>query len=223
MKNILTLPTSSCRRVVLAAGALALLVPTLAPAQTYPERQVKLLVGFPPGTGPDVVARLIGQKLGENLKQSLVVDNRAGAGGQIATQAVAKSPPDGYNLLLAEVGSISIAPPAFSKLPYDPVKELTPVSEVVRSDFVLVVPATSPAKNVADFVKAAKAKPDRINFGTFGAGTPGHFGGEMLAEQAGFKIEPIHYRATGDAEVTHLQSHGRNRRGVSASLVGRTR
>jgi tripartite-type tricarboxylate transporter receptor subunit TctC len=190
------------RRTLLAASlatSLAFTVPSLALAQAFPDHALKLTVGFPPGTGPDVVARLLGQKLEANLKQSVVIDNRAGAGGQIATQAVAKSPADGYSLLLGEVGSISIAPPAFSKLPYDPAKELVVIAEVVRSDFLLVVPVQSPHKTVADFVKAAKATKDRINFATFGAGTPGHFGAEMLAEQGGFKVEPIHYRATGDA------------------------
>ena len=156
-------------------------------------------MGFPPGTGPDVVARLLGQKLAELLKQQVVVDNKPGAGGQIAAQGVAKSPADGYSLLLGEVGSISIAPTAFSKLPYDPARELVGISEVVRADFLLVVPTTSPHKTVADLVKAAKARSDKINFATFGAGTPGHFGVEMLAEAGGFKIEPIHYRTTGDA------------------------
>lgn len=190
------------RQLLLNAASATLLatgLPLPAAAQGFPERPLKLVVGFPPGTGPDVVARLLGQKLGEQLKQNIVVDNRAGAGGQIAAQAVAKSPADGYTLLLGEVGSISIAPPAFSKLPYDPAKELVALSEVVRSDFVLVVPVASPSQTVADLVKAAKAKPDRLNFATFGAGTPGHFGAEMFAEQGGFKIEPIHFRATGDA------------------------
>lgn len=188
------------RRALIAAASLAALAsPTLGHAQAYPTQPVKLVVGFPPGTGPDIVTRLVGQKLETSLKQSVVVDNRAGAGGQIATQAVAKSAPDGYTLLIGEVGSISIAPPAFSKLPYDPAKELAVVAELVRSDFLLVVPVQSPHKTVADFVKAGKANKDRVNFATFGAGTPGHFGGEMLAEQGGFKVEPIHYRATGDA------------------------
>jgi tripartite-type tricarboxylate transporter receptor subunit TctC len=179
---------------------LALALPLAALAQAaYPDRPVKLLVGFPPGTGPDVVARTLGQKLGEQLKQSLIVDNRAGAGGQIAAQGVAKSAPDGYTLLLGEVGSISIAPASYTKLPYDPAKELVPVSEVVRSDFVLVVPATAPARDLKAFLAGAKQHKDRVNFATFGAGTPGHFGAEMLAEQAGFKVEPVHYRATGDA------------------------
>jgi len=188
---------------VLCCAAVLLALPLAARAQGYPDKPVRLSVGFPPGTGPDVVARTLGQKLGELLKQNVVIDNKAGAGGQIAAQAVAKSPPDGYNVLLGEVGSISIAPAAYPKLPYDPLKELVPVSEVVRADFVLVVPATSPAKDVKGFIDASKARGDRTNFGTFGAGTPGHFGAEVFAEAGGFKIEPVHYRATGDA-VTAL-------------------
>jgi len=192
---------TSGRRTALRAGALvlSLLVPAWAVAQSFPERSVKVTVGFPPGTGPDIVARHIGQKLRENLKQTVVIDNRAGAGGQIGVQVVAKSAPDGYNLLLGEVGSISIAPAAFSKLPYDPAKELTILSEVARADFLLVVPASSPSMTVEDFLKASRGRGDRVNFATFGAGTPGHFGAEIFAEQAGFKIEPIHYRSTGDA------------------------
>jgi tripartite-type tricarboxylate transporter receptor subunit TctC len=191
-------PMFACTRRV-ALAACAVLLPLAAAAQTFPDRPLRLTAGFPPGTAPDVAARLIAQKLGELLKQQVVVENKPGAGGQIATQAVAKGKADGYDLLLGEVGSIAIAPPAFSKLPYDPAKELIGIAEVVRSDFLLVVPATSPLQNVADFVKAAKAKGDKVNFATFGAGSPGHFGAEMFGEAAGFKVEPIHYRATGDA------------------------
>jgi tripartite-type tricarboxylate transporter receptor subunit TctC len=192
-------PASSTRRILLAAGAVALLAPGLTAAQTYPARPVKLTICHAPGTGPDTIGRIIGQKLGELLKQPVAVDNRAGAGGQIGVQSVAKSQPDGYNLLLGEVGTISIAPAAFPNLPYKPEKELTVLTEVVRSDFILVVPASSKAATVADFVKAAKASGGRINFATFGPGTIGHFGAEILAQQGGFKIEPIHYRSTGDA------------------------
>ena len=188
------------RRNWLAAAVLAL-ASGLAQAE-FPDRPLRLVVGFPPGAGPDVVVRTVGQRLGEILKQSVVIDNRAGAGGQIGAQAVAKSAPDGYTLLLGEVGSIAIAPAAYGKLPYDPVRELAGLSEVVRSDFVLVVPAASPAKSVADFTQAARvqaAKGEKANFATFGAGTPGQFGAEMYGEAAGFKVEPVHYRATGDA------------------------
>lgn len=196
------MPISRTLRGLVAA--LLVVAPALATAE-YPERQLRLVVGFPPGSGPDVVARTLGQKLGETLRQSLVVDNKAGAGGQIAAQGVAKGTPDGYTLLLGEVGSIAIAPAAFSKLPYDPAKELAGVSEVVRAYFLLVVPATAPHRSVADFIAAAKGKSDRVNFGTFGAGTPGHFGAEMFGDAAGFKVESVHYRATGDA-VTAIVS-----------------
>jgi tripartite-type tricarboxylate transporter receptor subunit TctC len=188
------------RRVLsLLAAALLVVAPWAGGAQGFPDRPVKLVVGFPPGTGPDLVARTLGEKLGELTRQPVVVENRAGAGGQIAAQLVAKAPADGTTLLLGEVGSISIAPAAYSKLPYDPAKELVPVSEVVRSDFILVVPPTSPARDVKSFLETARAKADRVNFATFGAGTPGHFGAEVFARQAGFKVEPVHYRATGDA------------------------
>lgn len=198
--------TPISRRNCLAAGlaaSLACALPGLALANTYPSRPVRLSVGFAPGTGPDVLTRLLGQKLSEQMKQPFVIENRAGAGGQIAAQFVAKIAPDGYTLLIADVSAISIAPAAFTKLAYDPLRELVPVAEVVRTDFILVVPNSSPVKTYAEFVKAAVANKDRVNFATFGAGTPGHFGAEMLAEQGGFKIEPVHFRATGDA-VTAL-------------------
>ncbi|MCK6426991.1 MAG: tripartite tricarboxylate transporter substrate binding protein [Burkholderiaceae bacterium] len=191
------LAVTALAQAVLAFGALA--AAASASAQTFPDRPLKLVVGFPPGSGPDVVARHLGQKLAEQLRQQVVVDNRAGAGGQIAAQAVARAPADGYTLLLGELGSISISPATYSKLPYDPPKDFQGVSEVVRSDFALVVPATSPTQSVAEFVAAARAQKDRVNFGTFGAGTPGHFGAEVFADLAGFKVESVHYRSTGDA------------------------
>ncbi|MDB5878786.1 MAG: C4-dicarboxylate transporter [Variovorax sp.] len=191
-RKLLALPLT----VALAA---ALPLASFAESGVFPDRQIRLIVGFPAGTGPDVVARTVGLKLTDILKQPLVVDNRAGAGGQIGAQAVAKSQPDGYTLLLGEVGSISIAPASYSKLSYDPARELVAVSELVRSDFILVVPVTSPYRSVKELVAGAAGKGDRVNFGTFGAGTPGHFGAEMFANEAGLKIEPVHYRATGDA------------------------
>lgn len=190
------------RRTLVAAAAslcAALLTPGFAQTASYPEKPVKLAVGFAPGTGPDLLARTLGIKLGENLKQSIVVENRSGAGGQIAAGAIAKAVPDGYNVLIADVSAISIAPAAFSKLPYDPIKELTPVAEVARTDFILVVPPNAPVQSVADFVRVAKTQGGKINFATFGAGTPGHFGADMLAEMAGFPVQTIHFRDTGSA------------------------
>jgi len=194
------------RQFVLVSAALALCAATpMVSAQGFPDRPVKLNVGFPPGTGPDVLARLVGQRAGELLKQSVIVENKAGAGAQIASQQVAKSPGDGYTLLLAEAGSISIAPAAFSKLPYDPARELVGVAELAYADFVLVVPANSPYRTLADMVTANKGKPEAVNFATFGAGTPGHFTAVEFGEQAGVKVEPIHYRSTGDAVTAIAQ------------------
>ncbi len=191
-------------RRLLSCALLSLALPAIALAQ-YPSQPVRLIVGFPPGTGPDIVARLLGQELSSTLGQNVVVENRAGAGGQIAAQAVARAQPDGHTLLLGEIGSLSIAPAAFDSLNYDPLKDFAPVTEAVRADFVLVVPTDSPHKTVEEFIEAAKAKKERVNFATFGAATPGHFGAELFAQHAGFEIEPIHYRSTGDA-VTALIS-----------------
>lgn len=206
---------SPLRRLMAAA---LLCLPVAAFAQ-YPDAPIRLDVGFPPGTGPDIVARTLSQQLGQRLKQSVVVENRAGAGGQIAAQAVARSPADGYTLLLGEVGSISISPATYSNLNYDPAKDFAPISEVVRADFVLVVPASSPYKDLAAFVAAGKAAKDRLNFGTFGAGTPGHFGAELFAREAGMKIEPVHYRSTGDA-VSALISGSVQAAFVTTAMAG---
>jgi tripartite-type tricarboxylate transporter receptor subunit TctC len=170
-----------------------------ASAQTFPDKPVRLTVGFPPGTGPDFLARVVGQRLNETMKQALVVDNKAGAGGQIASQLVARGSADGYNLLLAEAGSISIAPAAFSKLPYDPAKDFVGVAELAYADFVLVVPADSSYKSLTDLIRSNVGKTVPLNFATFGAGSPGHFGAVEFGAQAGVKVEPLHFRSTGDA------------------------
>jgi len=206
----------SLLRRLMATALLCL--PAAAFAQ-YPDAPIRLDVGFPPGTGPDIVARTLSQQLGQRLKQSVVVENRAGAGGQIAAQAVARSPADGYTLLLGEVGSISISPATYSNLNYDPARDFAPISEVVRADFVLVVPASSPYKDLAAFVAAGKAAKDRMNFGTFGAGTPAHFGAELFAREAGMKIEPVHYRSTGDA-VSALISGSVQAAFVTTAMAG---
>lgn len=179
-------------------GALCIAIATTANA-AFPDHAVRLLVGFPPGTGPDIVARSIGEQLSTSLGQPVVVENKAGAGGQIAASSAASATPDGYTIVLGEVGSISIAPETTSELSYKPLQSFEPISEAVRANFVLVVPADSPYKSLKHFVEGAKASTDKFNIATFGAGTPGHFGAEMLAEEGGFKIEPVHYRSTGDA------------------------
>jgi len=207
------------RRILLACAALATLLPFTAVAQTFPDRPIRLTVGFPPGTGPDLLARLAGQKVSDLVKQPVIVDNKPGAGAQIATQMVARGSADGYNLLLGEAGSISIAPAAFTKLPYDAQRDVVGVAELAFADFVLLVPATSPHKSLAEMVQAAKAKGETLNFATFGAGTPGHFGAAEFAEQAGIKVEAVHYRSTADA-VTAIISSQVSGAWVSTAVAG---
>src|SRR5690606_26147864 len=182
----------------LIAAACMLAVST-GVAAAWPEQPIRLTVGFPAGTGPDIVARTVGERLSKELGQPVVIENKAGAGGQIAAHSVVNAAPNGYTILLGEVGSISISPETTSELSYKPLRDLAPITEAVRADFVLVTPADSPHANLDSFVKAATSHNDAFNFATFGAGTPGHFGAELLAEAGKFDIEPIHYRSTGDA------------------------
>jgi Uncharacterized protein conserved in bacteria len=186
-------------------AATCLMASATAASAAWPEQPIKLTVGFPAGTGPDIVARTVGEQLSKQLGQPVVIDNKAGAGGQIAAHSVANATPNGYTILLGEVGSISISPETTSNLSYKPLKDFAPITEAVRADFVLVTPPDSPYKDLEAFVKGATEKSDIFNFATFGAGTPGHFGAELLAEAGKFKIEPIHYRSTGDA-VTAIVS-----------------
>jgi len=168
---------------------------------SYPSRPVKIIVGFPAGTGPDIVARLLAQKLSESWgNMGVVVDNKPGAGGVIAASEAARATPDGYTLMLGETGQLSIAPSSYNKLPYDPVKDFAPVSQVVSADFVLMVnPQKVPARNVKDFVAWTQQQQKGFFMATFGAGTPGHFGAYMFGDAVKLKPEPVHYKTTADA------------------------
>ena len=186
----------------IAAAALAACAGLPAAAQTapYPNRPVRIIVGFPAGTGPDIVARLLAQKLSEGWGNlGVIVDNKPGAGGLIAASEAARATPDGYTLMLAETGQMSIAPSTYSRLPYDPQKDFIPVSQVVTADFVLLVnPLKVPAKNVREFVDWSRQQKG-LFMATFGAGTPGHFGAYMFGDAIGQKPEPVHYKTTADA------------------------
>lgn len=199
-------PVSVFRRHALAAGALLALGLGAVQAQTapqagaYPNRPVRIIVGFPAGTGPDIVARLLAQKLSEQWGGvGVVVDNKPGAGGLIAATEAARATPDGYTLMLGETGQLSIAPSSYNKLPYDPVKDFLPVSQVVSSDFVLLVnPQRVPSRNVKDFVGWTQQQKG-LFMATFGAGTPGHFGAFMFGDAVKLKLEAVHYKSTADA------------------------
>ena len=189
------------RSLSLLAVASCLLCATGAIAQTnYPTRPVRLIVGFPAGTGPDIVARILAQRLSEGWSNmGVIVDNKPGAGGLIAAGEAARATPDGYTLMLGETGQLSIAPSSYNKLPYDPVKDFAPVSQVVSSDFVLLVnPLKVPAKTVKEFVGWTQQQ-NGLFMATFGAGTPGHFGAFMFGDAIKQKPEAVHYKSTADA------------------------
>jgi tripartite-type tricarboxylate transporter receptor subunit TctC len=198
--------TGARRRALIAAttliglGGIPWASQALAQTGAYPSRPVRLVVGFPAGSGPDIVARLLAQKLSEGWGNlGVVVDNKPGAAGLIAASEVARAQPDGYTLMLGETGQLAIAPSSYSKLPYDPKKDFVPVSQVVTSNFMLVVnPAKVPARDVKQFVAWSRAQKG-LFMGTFGAGTPGHFGAFLFGDAIGLQPEPVHYKTTGDA------------------------
>jgi tripartite-type tricarboxylate transporter receptor subunit TctC len=190
------------------AGAVAGLV-VAAPvyAQQYPTRTIRLLVGFAPGGGTDVVARVIGAKLTESWGQQVVVDNRAGATGTIAADLVAKAAPDGYTLIMGHVNSHAIAPSVFRKLPYDSQKDFAMIAYVGYVPNVLVVHPSIPATSVKELVALAKARPGQLSFASSGVGSTQHLAGEMFMLSTNTKIVHVPYKGSGQAIVDLLAGH----------------
>ena len=172
-------------------------------AQIFPSKSLRLVVPFPAGGPTDIVARPLAQMLGDSMKQAVVIDNRGGAGGSIGADAVAKSGPDGYTLLMATVGTHAINSSLYKKLPYDAMKDFTPIALVANAPLVVVVNANDANKTLADFVKTAKLKPDTLQFGTAGSGTPGHLTGAMFEAAAQIQLKHIPYKGSAPA-VTDL-------------------
>ena len=181
------------------AGLAAAFACSLAFAQAYPAKAVRVVVPFPPGGGTDIIAREVTQRVTSNTHWTFVVDNRAGAGGNLGVDQAAKSPPDGYTIVLGQTSNLAINPTLYSKLPYDPVKDLAPIALVASAPLVLVVPAQSPYKSLADLVAAAKAKPGEINFASPGNGTVSHLTGEKFQKTAGVRFTHVPYKGTNQA------------------------
>jgi tripartite-type tricarboxylate transporter receptor subunit TctC len=183
----------------LAAGAVALPgVSRIASAQTYPTRPVRIIVGQAAGSGSDTVARLIGQFLSERLGQPFVVENRPGAGGNIATEAVVRSPPDGYTLLLLN-SSNTINTTLYDRLNFDFIRDIAPISEIARFSFVMEVNPSVPTRTVPEFIAYAKAKPGTINMASAGSGSTHHVAGELFKMMAGVDIVHVPYRGSPPA------------------------
>jgi tripartite-type tricarboxylate transporter receptor subunit TctC len=168
-------------------------------AQAYPTKPIRFIVPFPPGGSADILARAIGQKAGEGLAQPLVVDNRPGAGTAIGAEALAKSPPDGYSIMIGTVSSHAINPALNPKLPYDPLRDFTPISLVATIPFAMIVHPSVPAKSVQEFVALARAKPGSLNYSSAGNGTSNHLAGELLKSMAGIDIVHIPYKGSAPA------------------------
>lgn len=179
----------------------------IAGAQTYPVRPVRLVVGFPPGGGTDIVSRLIGQKLSESLGQQIIVDNRPGATGTLAANLIAKAVPDGYTVIMGHAASQAMAPPIFTKLGYDPVRDFSMIAYVGYVPHVLVVPAALPAKNVKALVALAKAKPKTMSFASSGVASGQHLAGEMFKAMNNLDITHVPYKGSGQAVVDLIAGH----------------
>jgi tripartite-type tricarboxylate transporter receptor subunit TctC len=183
-------------RWVVYLGAL-LAADALAATPAYPTKPIRLIAPFAPGGGADFIARIAGQKLNVALGQPVVVDNRAGAGGAIGTELAAKSPGDGYTLLIGSAGPFTILPVISTRLPYDPLKDFAPVTLVSSFPFVLVVHPSLPIKSVQELIAYAKAKPGQLNFGSPGKGSTTHLAAELLKVLA--KIDVVHVPYKGVA------------------------
>src|SRR5215470_5915456 len=189
--------TSRRQFLHLAAGGAALpAVSRIARAQAYPSRPVRIVVGFPPGGGTDIAARLIGQWLSERLGQQFIIENRPGAGSNLATEAVARAAPDGYTLLLIG-GANTINATLFDKLNFDFLRDIVPVASVFETPLVVEVNPSVPVRTIPEFISYAKNNPGKLNFATPGVGTPAHVAGELFKMTAGVNFLHVPYRGTG--------------------------
>ena len=180
--------------LAVAAG----LAPSVVHAQEWPARPIRLIVPFAPGGSSDTVSRLVAQKLSAALGQQVVLENRAGAGGNIGMDAAAKAAPDGYTLLFA-AGSAAINVSLYDRMPFDPLKDLVPVSHVCNVNGILVVHPSVPARTLKDFIDLARTKPDTINYASAGAGTVVHLAGEMFKSLARVNLTHVPYKGSGPA------------------------
>jgi tripartite-type tricarboxylate transporter receptor subunit TctC len=184
-------------RSIAATIACALCAAAFAQTQAFPTRPVRIIVAFPPGGGTDIVARILGQKLGESWGQQAIVDNRAGASGVIGTEAAARAAPDGYTWFMGTMGNLTVNQHLYQKMPVDPQRDLAAMSQVVAVHFVMVSHPSLPAKNVKDVIALARARPGQINYSSSGPGGAPHLGGELLKSMAGIDLAHIPYKGSG--------------------------
>lgn len=180
----------------LALGLLGTLALSQSMAQTdkWPAKPIRMVVPFPAGGGTDIIAREVTQKMAANNTWTFVIDNKPGSGGNIGIDNAAKSSPDGYSLVIGQTSNLAINPSLYSKLPYDPVKDLTPIGLIGNAALVVVVPTNSPFRNLSDVINAAKGQPGFVNYATSGNGTVAHLATELLQREANVKLTHIPYK-----------------------------
>ncbi len=182
--------------------AMALMAATLtstAFAQSWPNKPIRLVVPFPPGGGTDTIAREISHQVSVATGWNFVIDNKPGAGGNLGVDNVAKSAPDGYSLVVGQTSNLAINPSLFARLPYDPQKDLAPITLLANAPLLMVTGTGTPYKNVGDVIKDAKARPGAVNFASSGNGTVAHLSGELLQKAAGVKFQHVPYRGAAQA------------------------
>src|SRR3954470_12450012 len=177
-----------------ALFALVCVASSAVHAQAYPSKPIRLIVPFPPGGGNDVIGRVVAQKLGERFGQQVVVDNRPGANGIVGLQALMQSAPDGYTLAVGAAGPLAVNPSLYDKLPYDPVRDFTAITNMVNFPLLLVTHPSVPAKTTRELVALAKAQPGRLYYSSPGSGNSGHLAGELFNSMAGVKIVHVPYK-----------------------------
>ena len=180
--------------IFLAAGIGLGMLASQSWAQTFPTQPVRIISPFPAGSGPDVIARIVGEKLNASWKQSVIVDSRPGANGFLAATAVKQAAPTGYDLLMADVGHLSISPSLFKKLPYDPKADFVPVGLLYRTSFFIAVGANSPYRTAKDLISAAAAAPGKLSYGSNSVGGPLHLGAAQLEAATGTKMLHVPYK-----------------------------
>ncbi|OGA59317.1 MAG: hypothetical protein A3G81_20075 [Betaproteobacteria bacterium RIFCSPLOWO2_12_FULL_65_14] len=172
----------------------------LAQSDNYPSKPVRFIVAFPPGNATDILARLLADKVSQGMKQSVIVENKPGAGGIIGTDFVAKAPADGYTVLIGQSGALAVNPYLY-KLPYDPQKDFAPVSLIITGHTVLVVPQNSPYKTVRELITAARQQPGKLSYASYGAGHNSHLMGEMFKWAAGVNLLHVPYKSAPLTDV----------------------
>ena len=197
--------SSLLRFAILALAGISFCCPVAG--QQYPARPIRMLVGFPPGGGTDIVGRIVAQKLSENLGQQIIVENRGGATGMIAAELAAKAPPDGYTIMMAHIAAMSILPSLYPKMAYDTARDFAPITLAGIGPNLLVVHPSLPVRNVKDLIALAKARPGQLHYASPGSGSVQHLSGELFKLQAKVDMLHIPYKGSGQSIVDLIAGH----------------